>query len=164
MCMSKLITGVSDLFKRIVCTLLLVLVSFGFSVNASAANRFQWIMSTDYVTISYDTQSIKYLSTPSKIVDVWVSWNYTEEGARKFLEHNRAQGRYKTEKWDDFSFYLEHLLISKTASKFLGAIIYDVNGNVIEQSPYGENEEWGDFVPGSNGEAIRNKFSGFLDS
>ena len=160
----KFIKEVSDLLKKIICTLLLVLASLSFSVNVSAAERYQWITSTDFVTISYDTTSIKYYSTPVKMVGVWVSWNYTEEGAKKFLEHNRAQGRYKTAKWDDFSYILEHNLISKNSLKFLESFYYDVNGNVINSTPFNENAKWNSIVPDSLGEEIRNKFRGFLDS
>lgn len=154
----------SDLFKRIVCTLLLVLVSFGFSLNASATNRFQWIMSTDYVTISYDTRSVKYYSAHGKVVDVWTSWNYTEDGASKYVEGGRTTGLFQEAKWDNFSYSLNHMLISKNSYLLLDVIFYDVNSNVIFSLPFNKDTKWTGFVPCSLNEKIRDKFKGFLDS
>ena len=119
--------------------MLLVFASFGFSVNVSAANRFQWITSTDFVTISYDTQSVKYYSEHGKVVDVWTSWEYTDNGARKWVKEARAMEIFQNIKWDNFSRYLKHELMSKNSSKLLEIVYYDVNGNVIESIPFDEN-------------------------
>lgn len=154
----------SNLLKRIICTLLLVLVSFGFSVNVSATNRYQWITSTDSITVSYDTQSSKYYSEHGKVVDAWISWKFTKDGARKYIKNGRTNELFQEAKWDDFSYILEHNLISKNSLKILESVYYDVNGNVINSTPFNENAKWNSIVPGSLGEEIRNKFSGFLDS
>ena len=156
----KLITGVSDLLKRIICTLLLALFSFGFSLNVSATNRYQWITSTDSETISYDTKSVTYYSTNGKVVDVWVLWEFTDEGARKFVESLRFQEA----KWDNFSYDLEHYLISKNSQKLLKIVYYDVNGNVIKSSDFSQITKWKSIVPDSIFEAVRDKFTSFLDS
>lgn len=152
------------MLKRIFCTLLLVLVSFSFSVNVSATNRYQWITSTDSATISYDTKSIRYYSTNGKVIDVWLSWEYTEDGARKLIENNRAKGLCEEEKWNNFSHNLDHWLLSKDSYKFLESVYYDVNGYVIYSTPYNQYAESNHFVPGSIGEEIRDKFKSFLDS
>ena len=154
----------SDLLKRIICTLLLALFSFGFSVNVSAAERWQWIASTDFITVSYDTQSVRYSSTPFKTVEVWVSWEYTEEGAKQEIADGRKRGKYQAEKWNDFSFCMDHMLISKNSQKGLDYIYYDVNGNVLKSVTHDPNSKWKSLVPNTIGEQIRNKFSGFLDS
>ena len=161
----KLITGVSNLFKRIICALLLVLVSFGFSLNVSASERYQWITSTDSVTVSYDTQSVKYYnSTDGKIVDVWVMFYYTEDGAKKWVNNNRTKGICQEEKWDNFSFYLEHELVSKNSFKLLEEVAYNVNGKNIYSRPFNNNAKWNDIVHGSIVDEIHNKFIGFLNS
>ena len=152
------------MLKRIICTLLLALVSFGFSVNVSAAERYQWITSTDSITVSYDTQSVKYDSVHGKVVDVWILWKFTNNGASKYVENNRAEGFNKEAKWDNFSFWLAHTLISKNSQKLLEIIYYDVNGKVIDSSAYDPNNRWHDFPPGSTGEKIRDKFIGFFNS
>jgi len=150
--------------KGIIFTLLLSLVSFGFSVNASATNHYQWITSTNFATVSYDTQSVKYNLACGKSVDVWISRNYTEDGARKWVKDNRAKGIYQETKWDNFSFYLEHWLVSKDSYKTLETIYYDVNGNVLSSTPFDKNAQWENIVPSSKGEEIRNNFVGFLKS
>ena len=160
----KFITGVSNLFKRIICTILLVLVSFGFSVNVSAAKRYQWITSTASVTISYDTRSVKYYSEHGKVVDAWILWKFTKAGARKYIKNRRTNELSQEAKWDNFSFFLAHTLISKNSQKLLKIIYYDVNGNVIDSSTFGQFDRWDDFSPGSLGEDIRDKFIVFLNS
>ena len=144
--------------------MLLMFASFGFSMNVSAAGRYQWITSTDSVTISYDTQSSKYYSEHGKVVDAWILWKFTEYGARKYIKDGRTNGLFKEANWDGFSYYLHHILISKNSLKILESVYYDVNGNVINSTPFDENAKWNSIVPGSLGEEIRNKFSGFLDS
>ena len=160
----KFIKEVSDLLKKIICTLLLALFSFGFSVNVSAAERFQWITSTDSITVSYDTQSSKYYSEHGKVVDAWISWKFTKDGARKYIKNGRTNELFQEAKWDDFSFFLAHTLISKNSQKLLKIIYYDVNGNVIDSSTFGQFDRWDDFSPGSLGEDIRDKFIVFFNS
>ena len=160
----KFIKEVSDLLKKIICTLLLALFSFGFSVNVSAAERYQWITSNDSVTLSYDTRSVEYYSTPVKTVDVWILWEYTPEGARKYVEYNRANGIDKEAKWDNFSFCKFHMLISKKSLKLLNQVYYDVDNNVIYSASFDENTKWRSIVPDTMGENIYSKFIGFLNS
>ena len=152
------------MLKRIICTLLLVLVSFGFSVNVSASERWQWITSTDSATISYDTQSVNYYSEHGKVVDVWTIWAYTKGGARQCVKTSRANGIFQEAKWDNFSYYLRHELISKNASKLREIVFYDVNGKVIKSSDFSQMAKWESIVPGSILEAVRDKFTSFLDS
>ena len=141
--------------------MLLVFASFGFSVNVSATNRYQWIASTDSVTISYDTQSVEYSSTPVKTVDVWILWKFTKDGAR-----NRVNNRtiYQGAKWDNFSYYLEHDLVSKNSLIPLEIVYYDVDGKVIKSTIFDPNDKGLSIVPNSLAEKMRDKFIGFFNS
>ena len=152
--------GARSLLKRIICTLLLVLLGFGISVNASAADRYKWIWSTDGVTLSYDTQSFQYDSY-RKTVDVWVLWQYTEDGARKEISDNRADGYMKDAKWDNYSYSIIHYVISKNSFKRLGSYSYDWSNKLLE-AYNNKNPEWQDVVPDTMIEAIRDTFIDFL--
>ena len=59
---------------------------------------------------------------------------------------------------------LEHYLISKNSQKLLKSVYYDVNGNVINSSDFSQITKWKSIVPGSILEAVRDKFTSFLDS
>lgn len=152
------------MLKKLSCILLLVLFSLGFSVNAQASDRFQWITSTDNMTLSYDTKSIMYNSTDGKIIDLWLKSDYTEEGAKKEIREQRMKGLWQEAKYDSFSHTLTHILISKKSTKFLEVYHYDVSGNVLfsfDMSPY---SNWTSIVPASLMEAIRDKFNIFFAS
>lgn len=149
------------MLKKIICTLLLVFLGFGVSVNASAADRYQWIASTDEVTISYDTQTIRYNSNYDKTVDVWVLWKYTEVGARELVEGCRKDGLWKESKWDNFAYVTDHKLYTRDASKTLLSIYYDNTGKVLH-SHSDKYPEWYTIAPNTLGEAIKDTFIGFL--
>lgn len=159
------------MLKRIVCTLLLVLVSCGCSRNTpniSVPERFIWITSTSDVNVYYDPQTIIYPSdynngisesfSPDYKIPLWISWNYTKDGARKKVKDNRAKGLWKEAKWDNFSYILEHQVISKNLYKSHEIIYYNVNGNVIDSKTYDQNTKWQSIVPGTIEEVIRDKF------
>lgn len=48
------------MLKKIIFTILLVFFTFGVSLNASAADRWQWINSSDAESVYLDTQTITY--------------------------------------------------------------------------------------------------------
>ena len=142
--------------------LLLVLLGFGISANASAADRYKWITSNDEVTILYDVQSIRFDSTYGKTVDVWYLWQYNDEGARNKVERLRKKGVCQENKWDNFSYILEHdILNSNNQYKTLECVYYDAQGNVLH-SLKNTYPEWQSVVPGSLGELTYNAFAVFL--
>lgn len=151
------------MLKRIICTFLLFLLGLGISTPASAADRYKWITSTDKVTISYDTQTVHYNSTNGKTVDVWIIWQYTEDGAKDFVGDMRAKGLCQESKWDNFSYDLNHYLVSKNSFAITESISYDHNGRVLF-SYTKEYPKWNTIPPNTIGEAIRDVFNGFLKS
>ena len=150
------------MLKRIICIFLLIFLGFGFSLNASAADRYQWITSTDKMTLSYDTQSVQYDSY-SKTVDVWIVWQYTEAGAKDYIEDMRASGVCQESKWDKFSHSKERWLLSKNQFKIIGAVDYDVDGKVLYSST-DKYAKWNDIAPDTFAEAVRDQFILFIKS
>ena len=151
------------MLKKIICTFLLIILVLGISAQTSAADRYKWITSTDKVTISYDTQTVRYNSNYGKTVDVWILWDYTPAGAADWVNQNRQNGYWEEAKWDKFSYSKDHWMIAKGSIKVMTVVNYDVDGNVLSSYTY-QNPNWGDVVPGSVGEAICNTFIGFLKS
>lgn len=156
--------GARGMLKRLICIVLLVFVTFGVSVNASATDRFKWITSSDKETISYDTQTVRYYSDNGKKVDVWVLWKYTEDGAREWVNESRQNGTCKESKWDGFSYTKQHILLnSNYQMNLLYMIYYDSNGNVLNSEGSIKNK-WFPLVPDSFSEDLYNTFAGFLRS
>ena len=149
------------MLKRIISIVLLVFVTFGVLVNASAANRYQRIASNNELTVLYDTKSVEYHSNDGKTVDVWIMWQYTEDGARKFVKGNREDGYWLEKKWDKFSYSKQRWVLSKDSYKLLQFVNYDVNDNVLN-SYTNQNAEWRYFTPDTMGEAVHETFIWFL--
>ena len=152
------------MFKRIVCFLTLCFIMVCIPINVSATERYKWIKSTDMITLLYDTQTVKYIANEDKTVDVWILLKYTPDGAMQVIGENRANGGFKGEKWDNFSYIQEHLLFnSKRQCKLLMYLYCDTNSRVIESYNLSESK-WEDVVPGSVGEDVYNTFYAFLES
>ena len=151
------------MFKRIVCFLMLWFIMFCIPINVSATERYKWIKSTDMITLSYDTQTVKCVTNEDKTVDVWILLKYTTDGAGQVIEENRANGGFHGVKWDNFSYIQEHLMFnSKRQCKLLKYLYSDTNSSVIESYTFPE-PKWEDVVPGSVGEDVYNTFYVFLE-
>ena len=151
------------MLKRLIYIVLLVFVTFGVSANASAENRFKWITSSDTMTVSYDTQTVRYNSNYGKTVDVWILWQFTEAGAREAIEELRKEGVAQDSKWDNFSHQMLHYSLNANyKSRINEMAYYDHEGKLLDSFTF--KQEWNNIVPRTLNEEIYNTFAGFLKS
>lgn len=144
--------------KRIICIILLVFVTFGVSLNASAADRFQWIHSTD--TTTYKIDSLRFIVTHDEnwvYFDSWIILDYNAQGAANWI-NIRKENNLTTKGYENLDHTLEHIIyaISKDyriMSKDLYFADYAFDGSVLDSWTF-RNSKFIDAVPKSTGEAV----------
>lgn len=146
------------MLKRIICTLLLVLLVFGILANASAADRFQWIYSDD--TTTYKIDSLRFIVTNDEngvYFESWIMFDYNAEGVAKWANIRKGNG-LTTKGYENLDFSLRHTIyaISKDyriMSKDLYSADYAFDGSVLDSWTF-HDSKYIDLVPQSTGEAI----------
>lgn len=154
----KIYSGGEAVLKRIVCTLLLVLVTFGISLSASAEERFQWLFSSDTITFKID--SLRLIVTGDENIlyfDTWIRWDYNTQGVTNLIDL-RKKNNLPTKGYENLAYSLKHEMYSagkdgRVMSKALYYADYAFDGSLLDSfSFYGSRFE--DVIPNSVGEQL----------
>ena len=146
------------MLKRIICTFLLVFLGFGISLNGSAADRFQWIHSTDTTTFKID--SLRFIITNDErwvYFDSWIISDYNDQGAANWT-NIRKENNMTTKGYENLDCTLKHTIyaISKDyriMSKDLYYADYAFDGSVLDSWTF-RDSKFIDTVPKSIGETV----------
>lgn len=139
--------------KKIILTILLFI--FVFTAQCFANDRYVWIASDDFMTFTFDSQTIKFSkkydgSIDYSIIEVWLKNDYSEDGKNRVKDKNR-----EIKDIDEFSHMLSKYKynIQTHQAMFLSEFLYAENGKVLSSLKV-TYPQWEDVIPGSYGETI----------
>lgn len=140
--------------KLIICILFcLILMPFQATF---AAERYQWLHSTDTIGFFFDTQTLKFGSTGDgktnySILDVWIKDVYNSEGVNDRIKY-REKYSLTVEGWENLDYELHHYQFNTKTKQIrsIGYAAYSKKGIVLESTDY--KGDWNDIFPDSYGE------------
>jgi len=133
--------------------LLFVLI---FTSQCFAADRYIWIDSSDEITFSFDSQTIKFSTNyyngqvDYSKMEVWIQSVYNDSGKEKIKnKHQDIKGI------ENFSYTLSKSIFDIKNHRVKDAAVfwYDKNGNVIFKYT-NQYDTWEDVLPETYGESI----------
>lgn len=134
--------------KLLTCLFLICIMLFGFSSVSSAAN-WQWITSTEKITISFDPSRIREKDRDA--YSVWVKNEYSSYYGKEFAE------TYKLKKPVSYNLLLFEFSYKSEGYRVLSCLFYADDGSIIDS--YNRNPVLTNFepiIPDSVGEDIFN--------
>lgn len=144
--------------KKIIFITVLFVLLFPISMVHGEAERWEYILTTDYFVYSFDKYSLKYSAADGsgeKCLEVWLKYQYQEQGIAELLAwaKRRNMPKEEMEYTESLDYMLIRVLLSPKSGKLeLESITYDKNGIPLKLEP--ASHEWLTIVPGSVNEYL----------